>query len=132
MGSQVIRRSGEVGCRADGSSVQVISALQQLSLKILVGTTLRSTSAGYRTVECLVRAVWLARSGDDKKGGAVMIEMKFNADFDMSKWLTQVKDRKLRNVLASAGDRGPPGQHTSQAGKTAASWQYRLNKPSGS
>jgi len=37
---------------------------------------------------------------------AVMIEMKFDADFDMSKWLTQVKNKKLRDVLATAGTRG--------------------------
>lgn len=42
-----------------------------------------------------------------------MIEMKFDAEFDMSKWLTQVKNKKLRDVLATAGTRGvaPPGQY---------------------
>lgn len=35
-----------------------------------------------------------------------MIEMKFDAEFDMSKWLTQVKNKKLRDVLATAGTRG--------------------------
>ena len=53
-----------------------------------------------------------------------MIEMKFNADFDMSKWLTQVKDRKLRNVLASALRANTPVR----TGKTAASWQYKIKQ----
>lgn len=60
-----------------------------------------------------------------------MIEMKFNADFDMSKWLTQVKDRKLRNVLASAGDRGVAALRANTpvgTGKTAASWQYKIKQ----
>ena len=60
-----------------------------------------------------------------------MIEMKFNADFDMSKWLTQVKDKKLRNVLASAGDRGVAALRANTpvgTGKTAASWQYKIKQ----
>jgi len=60
-----------------------------------------------------------------------MIEMKFNADFDMSKWLTQVKDRKLRNVLASARDRRAAALRANtpvRTGKTAASWQYKIKQ----
>lgn len=60
-----------------------------------------------------------------------MIEMKFNADFDMSKWLTQVKDRKLRNVLASAGDRGVAALRANTpvgTGKTANSWKYKIKQ----
>jgi hypothetical protein len=60
-----------------------------------------------------------------------MIEMKFEGDFDMSKWLIQVKDRKLRNVLASAGDRGVAALRANTpvgTGKTAASWQYKIKQ----
>lgn len=60
-----------------------------------------------------------------------MIEMKFNADFDMSKWLTQVKDEKLRNILATAGDRGVAALRANTplgTGKTAASWQYKIKQ----
>ena len=60
-----------------------------------------------------------------------MIEMKFNADFDMSKWLIQVKDRKLRNVLASAGDRGVAALRANTpvgTGKTANSWKYKIKQ----
>jgi len=60
-----------------------------------------------------------------------MIEMKFEGDFDMSKWLTQVKDEKLRNILATAGDRGvaPLRANTPVGtGKTAASWQYKIKQ----
>ena len=35
-----------------------------------------------------------------------MIEMKFDGQFDMSKWLSQVKNKKLRDTLATAGERG--------------------------
>lgn len=60
-----------------------------------------------------------------------MIEMKFDADFDMSKWLTQVKNRKLRNVLATAGDRGVAALRANTpvgTGKTARSWQYKVKQ----
>ena len=54
-----------------------------------------------------------------------MIEMKFDAEFDMSKWLTQVKNKKLRDVLATAGTRGVAALRANTpvgTGKTAASW----------
>lgn len=60
-----------------------------------------------------------------------MIEMKFDADFDMSKWLTQVKNRKLRGVLATAGDRGVAALRANTpvgTGKTANSWQYKVKQ----
>ena len=60
-----------------------------------------------------------------------MIEMKFNADFDMSKWLSQVKNKKLRNVLASAGDRGVAALRDNTpvgTGKTASSWKYKIKQ----
>lgn len=60
-----------------------------------------------------------------------MIEMKFDADFDMSKWLTQVKNRKLRDVLATAGDRGVAALRANTpvgTGKTANSWQYKVKQ----
>ena len=60
-----------------------------------------------------------------------MIEMKFDAEFDMSKWLTQVKNKKLRDVLATAGTRGVAAlrAHTPVGtGKTAASWQYKVKQ----
>ena len=60
-----------------------------------------------------------------------MIEMKFDADFDMSKWLTQVKNKKLRDVLAKAGDRGVAALRANTpvgTGKTAASWQYKVKQ----
>ena len=60
-----------------------------------------------------------------------MIEMKFDADFDMSKWLTQVKNRKLRDVLGTAGDRGVAALRANTpvgTGKTANSWQYKVKQ----
>lgn len=60
-----------------------------------------------------------------------MIEMKFEGDFDMSKWLAQVKDKKLRNILATAGDRGVAALRANTpvgTGKTAASWQYKIKQ----
>lgn len=60
-----------------------------------------------------------------------MIEMKFDADFDMSKWLTQVKNKKLRSVLATAGDRGVAALRANTpigTGKTASSWQYKVKE----
>ena len=60
-----------------------------------------------------------------------MIEMKFDGDFDMSKWLSQVKNRKLRDVLAKAGDRGVAAlrAHTPVGtGKTALSWAYKITQ----
>lgn len=60
-----------------------------------------------------------------------MIEMKFDADFDMSKWLIQVKNRKLRDVLATAGDRGVAALRANTpvgTGKTANSWRYKVKQ----
>lgn len=60
-----------------------------------------------------------------------MIEMKFDDDFAMSKWLTQVKNRKLRDVLATAGDRGVAALRANTpvgTGKTANSWQYKVKQ----
>lgn len=60
-----------------------------------------------------------------------MIEMKFDADLDMSKWLTKVKNRKLRDVLATAGDRGVAALRANTpvgTGKTANSWQYKVKQ----
>lgn len=60
-----------------------------------------------------------------------MIEMKFEGDFNVSKWLTQVKDKKLRNILATAGDRGVAALRANTpvgTGKTAASWQYKIKQ----
>lgn len=60
-----------------------------------------------------------------------MIEMKFDSNFDMSKWLTKVKDKKLRNILATAGDRGVAALRANTpvgTGKTAASWQYKIKQ----
>ena len=60
-----------------------------------------------------------------------MIEVKFDADFDMSKWLTQVKNRKLRDVLATAGDRGVAALRANTpvgTGKTANSWRYKVKQ----
>ena len=60
-----------------------------------------------------------------------MIEMKFDSNFDMSKWLTKVKDKKLRNILATAGDRGVAALRDNTpvgTGKTAASWQYKIKQ----
>lgn len=60
-----------------------------------------------------------------------MIEMKFEGDFDMSKWLTQVKNRNLRDVLATAGDRGVAALRANTpvgTGKTANSWQYKVKQ----
>lgn len=60
-----------------------------------------------------------------------MIEMKFDAEFDMSKWLTQVKNKKLRDVLATAGARGVAALQANTpvgTGKTAASWQYKVKE----
>lgn len=60
-----------------------------------------------------------------------MIEMKFDAEFDMSKWLTQVKNKKLRDVLATAGARGVAALRANTpvgTGKTAASWQYKVKE----
>ena len=60
-----------------------------------------------------------------------MIEMKFEGDFDMSKWLTQVKNRKLRDLLATAGDRGVAALRANTpvgTGKTANSWRYKVKQ----
>ena len=60
-----------------------------------------------------------------------MIEMKFDGDFDMSKWLSQVKNRKLRDVLAKAGDRGVAALRANTpvgTGKTASSWAYKVKQ----
>ena len=60
-----------------------------------------------------------------------MIEMKFDAEFDMSKWLARVKNKKLRNVLASAGDRGVAALRDNTpvgTGKTASSWKYKIKQ----
>lgn len=60
-----------------------------------------------------------------------MIEMKLNADFDMSKWLSQVKNSKLRSVLATAGVRGVAALRANTpvgTGKTANSWKYKIKQ----
>ena len=60
-----------------------------------------------------------------------MIEMKFDADFDMSKWLTRVKNKNLRDVLATAGARGVAALQANTpvgTGKTANSWQYKIKQ----
>lgn len=60
-----------------------------------------------------------------------MIEMKFDADFDMSKWLTQVKNKNLRDVLATAGSRGVAALRANTpvgTGKTARSWAYKVKQ----
>ncbi len=51
----------------------------------------------------------------------------FNADFDMSKWLTQVKDCG-RNVLASAGDRGGRPSANTPVGTANCSWQQKIKQ----
>lgn len=60
-----------------------------------------------------------------------MIEMKFEGDFDMSKWLTRVKNKNLRDVLATAGTRGVAALRANTpvgTGKTANSWQYKIKQ----
>lgn len=60
-----------------------------------------------------------------------MIEMKFDADFDMSKWLSKVRNKNLRDVLATAGDRGVAALRANTpvgTGKTANSWQYKVKQ----
>lgn len=60
-----------------------------------------------------------------------MIEMKFDGQFDMSKWLSQVKNKKLRDTLATAGERGVAALRANTpvgTGKTAASWQYKVKE----
>lgn len=60
-----------------------------------------------------------------------MIEMKFDGQFDMSKWLSQVKNKKLRDTLATAGERGVAALRANTpvgTGKTAASWQYKVKQ----
>lgn len=60
-----------------------------------------------------------------------MIEMKFEGDFDMSKWLSQVKNKKLRDVLAKAGERGVAALRANTpvgTGKTARSWAYKVKQ----
>lgn len=60
-----------------------------------------------------------------------MIEMKFDADFDMSKWLSRVKNKNLRDVLATAGARGVAALQANTpvgTGKTARSWEYKIKQ----
>ena len=60
-----------------------------------------------------------------------MIEMKFDADFDMSKWLSRVKNKNLRDVLATAGTRGVAALRANTpvgSGKTARSWEYKIKQ----
>ena len=60
-----------------------------------------------------------------------MIEMKFNGQFDMSKWLSQVKNKKLRDTLATAGERGVAALRANTpvgTGKTASSWAYKVKQ----
>lgn len=60
-----------------------------------------------------------------------MIEMKFDADFDMSKWLSRVKNKNLRDVLATAGTRGVAALRANTpvgTGKTARSWEYKIKQ----
>lgn len=60
-----------------------------------------------------------------------MIEMKFEGDFDMSKWLSQVKNKNLRDVLSKAGERGVAALRANTpvgTGKTARSWAYKVKQ----
>lgn len=60
-----------------------------------------------------------------------MIEMKFDADFDMSKWLSRVKNKNLRDVLATAGTRGVAALRANTpvgTGKTSRSWEYKIKQ----
>lgn len=60
-----------------------------------------------------------------------MIEMKFDGQFDMSKWLSQVKNKKLRDTLATAGERGVAALRANTpvgTGKTAKSWAYKVKQ----
>lgn len=60
-----------------------------------------------------------------------MIEMKFEGDFDLSKWLSQVKNKKLRDVLSRAGERGVAALRANTpvgTGKTARSWAYKVKQ----
>lgn len=60
-----------------------------------------------------------------------MIEMKFDGQFDMSKWLSQVKNKKLRDTLATAGERGVAALRANTpvgTGKTAHSWAYKVKQ----
>lgn len=60
-----------------------------------------------------------------------MIEMKFEGDFDMSKWLSKVKNKNLRDVLATAGSRGVAALRANTpigTGKTARSWEYKVKQ----
>lgn len=60
-----------------------------------------------------------------------MIEMKFEGDFDMSKWLTRVKNKNLRDVLATAGSRGVAALRANTpvgTGKTSRSWAYKIKQ----
>jgi hypothetical protein len=60
-----------------------------------------------------------------------MIEMKFDGQFDMSKWLSQVKNKKLRDTLAMAGERGVAALRANTpvgTGKTAHSWAYKVKQ----
>lgn len=60
-----------------------------------------------------------------------MIEMKFDGQFDMSKWLSQVKNKKLRDTLATAGDLGVAALRANTpvgTGKTARSWAYKVKQ----
>lgn len=60
-----------------------------------------------------------------------MIEMKFEGDFDMSKWLSRVKNKNLRDVLATAGARGVAALRANtpvETGETARSWEYKIKQ----
>lgn len=60
-----------------------------------------------------------------------MIEMKFDGQFDMSKWLSQVRNKKLRDTLATAGERGVAALRANTpvgTGKTAKSWAYKVKQ----
>lgn len=60
-----------------------------------------------------------------------MIEMKFDGQFDISKWLSQVKNKKLRDTLATAGERGVAALRANTpvgTGKTASSWEYKVKQ----
>lgn len=60
-----------------------------------------------------------------------MIEMKFKGQLDTSKWLSKVKNQKLRNILASAGERGVAALRANTpigTGRTAQSWAYKVKQ----
>lgn len=60
-----------------------------------------------------------------------MIEMKFEGDVNLSKWLSQVKNKNLRDVLATAGSRGVAALRANTpvgTGKTARSWAYKVKQ----